>query len=44
MVVRDEYVPERGQGDACEDELASNPIAAIDNVGSSIANDDLRSR
>jgi hypothetical protein len=44
MVVRDEHVPERCQRDACEDELASDPIAAIDDVGSSIADDDLCSR
>jgi hypothetical protein len=44
MVVRNEDVPERGQVDAGEDELPSHPIAAIDNVRGSIANDDLRSR
>jgi hypothetical protein len=44
MMVRDEDVAERRQGDSCEDELASDTIAAIDDVRGPIADDDLRSR
>jgi hypothetical protein len=44
MVVCDEDVPERGQRDAGDYQLSSDPVAAIDNIGRSTPYDDLRCR